>query len=228
MQALRPSGTGWQAVSTDGSVAAQAPLVVLAAGHATAALAGPATLPLQAVRGQLTFAHHPAASDLTGADPFPAVEWPRHPVNGDGSLLPAIPLGNRQVSVFGATYGRDDAATDLRPHEHRENVARLRALLPQWCERLAEPPAVEEWQGWAGVRAMSPDRLPIVGPLAAPAGAGASQTGHVPLWVCTAMGSHGLSHAIGCAELLAARLFGEPLALEPALAEALDARRFRR
>ncbi|MDB5879825.1 MAG: tRNA 5-methylaminomethyl-2-thiouridine biosynthesis protein MnmC, partial [Variovorax sp.] len=40
-------------------------------------------------------------------------------------------------------------------------------------------------------------------------------------WMCTAMGSRGLSFAALCAELLAARWHGEPLPLPTALADAL-------
>jgi tRNA 5-methylaminomethyl-2-thiouridine biosynthesis bifunctional protein len=42
------------------------------------------------------------------------------------------------------------------------------------------------------------------------------------------MGSRGLTFAVLCAELLAARLHGEPLPLERRLATALDVSRLRR
>ncbi|MFT4267896.1 MAG: FAD-dependent cmnm(5)s(2)U34 oxidoreductase, partial [Xenophilus sp.] len=64
------------------------------------------------------------------------------------------------------------------------------------------------------------DRRPLVGPLPglpAPAGSG--------LWVCTALGSRGLSFAALCAELLAARWHGEPLPVAAALARGLDTAR---
>ena len=49
---------------------------------------------------------------------------------------------------------------------------------------------------------------------------------HLPgLWACTAMGSRGLTLAVLCAELLAARLQGEPLPLDPRLARALGSER---
>ena len=62
-----------------------------------------------------------------------------------------------------------------------------------------------------------PDRLPLVGPVASTALPG--------LWVCTAMGARGLSRAVLCGELLAARLHAEPLPLEVRLAQTLATER---
>ena len=67
---------------------------------------------------------------------------------------------------------------------------------------------------WSQIRCAAPDRLPLVGPV------GASG-----VWVCTAMGSRGISLALLCAELLAAGLMGEPLPLEQRLARALGTQR---
>jgi tRNA 5-methylaminomethyl-2-thiouridine biosynthesis bifunctional protein len=63
------------------------------------------------------------------------------------------------------------------------------------------------------VRCATVDRRPLLAEMAG------------GLWVCTAMGSRGLTFAPLCAELLAARLHGEPLPLESKLAQALDARK---
>ena len=229
VQALQPAGTEWQAMRADGSIAAQAPLVVLAAGHATTKLAAPYALPLQAVRGQLTWVRHPIDVGNAAEGSRRSIALPPFPVNGHGSLLPDVPFGSERVCLFGATYGRDDEGIDVRTVEHERNLVRLHELLPgssgQWLAQAHD----EDRQGWAGVRAVAPDRLPMVGPLASPTDdARAAPMERMPLWVCTAMGSRGLSHAICCAELLAARLFGEPLAVEPALADALDVQRFHR
>jgi tRNA 5-methylaminomethyl-2-thiouridine biosynthesis bifunctional protein len=48
------------------------------------------------------------------------------------------------------------------------------------------------------------------------------------LWVNTAMGSRGLTLAVLCGELLAARWHHEPLPVEPQLAQALNAQRYQR
>ena len=70
-------------------------------------------------------------------------------------------------------------------------------------------------QNWSQIRCAAPDRLPLVGPIGPAPG----------LWACTAMGSRGISLSLLCAELLAARLMGEPLPLEQRLAQALGTER---
>jgi tRNA 5-methylaminomethyl-2-thiouridine biosynthesis bifunctional protein len=67
------------------------------------------------------------------------------------------------------------------------------------------------------VRATSPDRLPIVGPWP-PADAAA-------VWLCTALGARGITFASLCAELLVARMHGEPLPISPRLAESVFSER---
>ena len=64
------------------------------------------------------------------------------------------------------------------------------------------------------MRCASADRRPLVGSLDPDLPDGP--------WLCTALGSRGLSFAVLCAELLAARWHGEPLPLPATLAQALD------
>jgi tRNA 5-methylaminomethyl-2-thiouridine biosynthesis bifunctional protein len=70
--------------------------------------------------------------------------------------------------------------------------------------------------GRVSFRPMSPDRLPIVGPLAASDG----------LWIINGFGARGMVFAAICAELLASRMDGEPLPVEDDLARAVDPARF--
>jgi tRNA 5-methylaminomethyl-2-thiouridine biosynthesis bifunctional protein len=79
--------------------------------------------------------------------------------------------------------------------------------------------AAIELQAWRGSRCVSADRLPLLGPL----NGDADQS----LWLCAAMGSRGLSLAVLCAEMLAARWGAEPLPVDAALARTLDADRGR-
>jgi tRNA 5-methylaminomethyl-2-thiouridine biosynthesis bifunctional protein len=91
-------------------------------------------------------------------------------------------------------------------------------LLPDTAEGL-QSVFEHSVRGWAGVRCSVPDRLPVVGPVdQAPAG----------LWINTAMGSRGLTLAVLCGELLAARWHHEPLPVEHQLAQALNAQRYQR
>ena len=215
---LRRTGHVWQALGTDGQVLASADLVVLAAAFATNQLLA-APLPLQAIRGQISWG-------LRALDGNDAAHFPPFPVNGLGSLVPAVPTGikaGQSAWYTGATFERDcadpepDAAT--RAHNHQANLDRLHSLLPATARHLA-PAFADPAQGlhsWSQVRCASPDRLPLVGPVDT-----ANQPG---LWASTAMGARGISFAVLCAELLAARIHGEPLPLELRLAQALGLER---
>ena len=90
---------------------------------------------------------------------------------------------------------------------------RLQALAPQLGAALAPLFDTGSVQAWTGVRCTSRDRRPLVGEWAP------------GLWLSTALGSRGLTFAALCAELMAARLHGEPLPLPQRLAQALDVRR---
>ncbi|HWI80398.1 FAD-dependent 5-carboxymethylaminomethyl-2-thiouridine(34) oxidoreductase MnmC [Ramlibacter sp.] len=198
---LQPHGDGWRLIGSDGEVLADAGLVVLAAAHRTAALL-PGALPLQPVRGQVSWGFQGAS-----------VQLPPFPVNGNGHFIPGVPVGRGTAWLCGSTYDRADADVEPRMQDHAANLGKLRLLLPLVADRLAPAFANGTVGAWTGVRCASADRRPYVGEV---------QPG---LWVSTAMGSRGLTFAALCGELLAARLHGEPLPLEPRLAAALDTAR---
>lgn len=198
----------WQAIGSGGRVLAQADLAVLAAALHTADLlppAGPAParpIRLHPVRGQVSW------NLLDEGPPLAA-----HPHNGKGHFLPEVALPEGRAWLCGSTYVRADRSLDVRPGEHLANLERLRLLLPEAAERLAPQFESGAVRAWTGVRCASGDRRPLVGEV------------EPGLWVCTALGSRGLTFAALCAELLAARLHGEPMPLPPRLAAALDAGR---
>ena len=180
---------------------------MLAAGYASRALAAGADtageLALQAIRGQVSWGRH---------GPGTAAALPAFPVNGHGSLAPAVPLPGEAGGlawVMGSSFERDNARAETRPEDDLHNFSRLQTLLPQTAHALAAKFETGQVQSWAGVRCATPSRLPALGPLAP------------GLWLCSGMGSRGLTFAALCAELLAARLHAEPLALEQRLAGAL-------
>jgi tRNA 5-methylaminomethyl-2-thiouridine biosynthesis bifunctional protein len=88
------------------------------------------------------------------------------------------------------------------------------------AQALAPQFAQGQVQAWQGVRCVTHDRLPLVGPL--------DEVASPTLWLCAGMGARGLSFSALCAELLAAELGGEPLPLESSLARALGTRRRQR
>jgi len=213
---LRRTGDGaWQALDATGQVLAEAEVVVVAAGPACNPLierVRGARLPLQSVRGQLSWGPQPAGAQ--GLPPFP--------VNGNGALVAHVPGADGPLWHLGSTFDRDEERLPLPPEEeaasHATNWQRLQSLVPAAVPALR--PAFEggaPLHAWASVRCTSADRLPIVGPVDAQALPG--------LWLCTAMGARGLTRAVLCGELLAARLQGEPLPLDAKLARAMGTER---
>jgi tRNA 5-methylaminomethyl-2-thiouridine biosynthesis bifunctional protein len=192
---------GWRLMDVHGRELERSALVVIAGGHASADLLQ-GQLPLQAVRGQVSWGFEEAHHNL-----------PPFPVNGNGHFIPHVPVGNGAAWFCGSTYGRGD--TDLAPRrsDHQENLTRLGSLLPAVEQQLVTAFSGRSVRAWTGVRCASADRRPLVGEL------------EPGLWVSTAMGSRGLTFSVLCAELLAARLHHEPLPLERRLAQALDALR---
>lgn len=204
---LRENNT-WQALDAADQEIASAELVVLTAGFASRALADSAgvgkTLALQPIRGQASWALHRPGLD----DNLPPV-----PVNGHGSLVPAVPLEAGLAWVAGSSFVRDDTGTELRREDEQYNWGKLQTLLPTVAQGLAAPFESGAVQGWARTRCATPSRLPSLGLLGA---------GETPdLWACCGLGSRGLTFAALCAELLAARLHGEPLPVEQRQADAL-------
>jgi tRNA 5-methylaminomethyl-2-thiouridine biosynthesis bifunctional protein len=210
---IRPAGDGsgdWLLEDDAGADIARAPLVVVTAGFGSRALLD-GRLDLHAVRGQVSM----------GAWRGPA---PARPVNGHGTFIAGVPLddGGAPGWIAGATFERGE--TSPRPSEaeiaaaHASNLARLALLLPERAAALA-PQFAGQPRTWSGIRCTASDRRPVVGPVDAALRPG--------LWTCTAMGSRGLTLGVLCAELLAARLHGEPLPLERSLARALSIERLR-
>ena len=213
VSSLRRIEGQWQACDADGAVIAAAPVVILANGMQSAALAQAAALPLQAIRGQVS--HLPAASlpDL----PFVLC--------GDGYLTGAV---NGLISV-GASYDRDDDDTALRADSQAGNLDKLRQLLPGVSPGI-DPAALA---GRVGFRCVSADRLPLVGALPDQeklAAGGEVQLRDAPRWPqlygLLAYASRGLIWAPLAAEIVACALEDEPAPLGKDLLALLDPARF--
>jgi len=202
---LLPNSDGWQAVSESGEVLARADLVVLAAAYDSRALAASvntAALELQPIRGQVSWGLNPS----TTLPPFP--------VNGHGSVIPAVPMQGGAAWVAGASFERDCAVPRIDPQDQLENLARLQKLMPEASASMTSQFSQGQVRDWAGIRCATPSRLPLVARVAQ------HSTG-AEVWVCAGMGSRGLTFAALCGELLAARLHGEPLPIEQRLALAM-------
>jgi len=204
----------WQ-VRQGEKVLAESSRVVIAAGPGSAALIASATSDgssprINPVRGQLSWG---LMADLPNDAPMP-----NSPVNGHGAFVHSVATEEGPAWFVGSTFDRLNHQAEVLDADHQENHHRLATLLPDTAQALAPlfgPGST--MRGWSGIRCGTIDRFPVVG--AVP---------HAPdgLWINAAMGSRGLTLALLCGEVLAARWEGEPLPVEAKLAKALDAARF--
>ncbi len=133
-------------------------------------------------------------------------------VNGNGHFIPAIPWqgsagDSTSIWLSGSTYEHDTPQNQVPGSAHLRpaaplvtaqglaaNLQRLQQLLPAAAQLLAAQHNAGLLRGWAGVRCTTRDRLPVVGALAQMQG----------VYVCTAMGSRGLSFSALCGQHVAA------------------------
>ncbi|MFG6485962.1 FAD-dependent 5-carboxymethylaminomethyl-2-thiouridine(34) oxidoreductase MnmC [Roseateles sp. BYS78W] len=207
--ALREADGGWQLLDANGQLIEQARLVVLAGGHGQLSLLGDLGEWAQGLvvqRGQLTH--------LADAPWQPGL-----PVAGDGYAI----ADGRGGAWCGATVQDGDLDPALRDADQTENLTRYARLAG-----LATPPQAP-LAGRVGWRLVAPDRLPLIGGLAAP-GALADQLRLQPrrpgLVVCTAFASRGITWAALAGQLVAALALGAPRPLEAELLDAVDPLRF--
>jgi tRNA 5-methylaminomethyl-2-thiouridine biosynthesis bifunctional protein len=185
--------------------------------------------PQRAVRGQVSL--------LNSADPG-APRRPRVAVAGAGYLLPL----QEGALLLGATSQEGDADSRTRETDHHHNLAQLAGLVGGDASAWRSL----GWQGRVGWRAVTPDRLPLIGAVvdaAAVSGAAGAAGGARPradrprfvprlrrtdsgLYVFTGLGSRGIGWAALGGQLLASWVAGSPSPLEADLREALDPARF--
>jgi len=175
------------------STVPEAPAVVLANSSEAPKLHAVPHLRLRKVRGQLTYV------------PEDGLDAPHVVLLRGGMVLPPVD----GVCVVGASYDIDDEDAAPRAESDAGNIERLANIIP-----LASIP--RNLQNRVAFRAVTPDRLPVVGKIAG------------GVYGAFAYGSRGLIWAALAAELIAAELEGEPLPLEGKLADAMHPRRFAR
>ena len=213
---LERFGDLWRVRDAQGQLLGQAPTLVVAGAFDSLALLQNLpgfAVPLNPLRGQVSFGHLHALSDTQRQ------QLPPFPVNGHGSFISGVPTPEGLPGWFiGATFERNCEQAPVREEDHAANQVRLATLLPALGEAMAGQFAPDRVQGWAGLRCTLPNRLPAVGPI---------DRQRLPgLWLSAGMGARGISLAVLCGELLAAWLNHEPLPLPEALAKHLAAERF--
>jgi tRNA 5-methylaminomethyl-2-thiouridine biosynthesis bifunctional protein len=199
-----PDAGGWRLESDDGRVW-DASSVVIANAWQAASLFPALTLPMIPVRGQMTrLPAHPLTSSLRCA------------LGYGGYIAPLDAEGGQWV---GATFERGETDAVVHSNAHQANLAKLAEIMPQAAEAFSH--AVENLSGWAGIRATTPDRLPIIGQAVDAHGEPASG-----LYVTLAHGARGaLSGPLG-GRFLAARILDLPVPVEADAMAAFDPARF--
>lgn len=199
-----------------------AEVVVIANGYQANAFAQTAHVPLKAVRGQMTF--------VLGNEQSARLKVP---VCGDGHIIPA----RGGIHSVGATYypGVEDMA--CYEGDDNQNITKFNSI-------LTEGVGARQIAGhWAGVRAVTPDYLPLVGPVANAEGFRQQFASlatdskrwiplpgvyHDGLYVCAGFGSRGLTTIPLSAQWLAAIINKELGSLPRTMVQSLSPARFLR
>ena len=226
-QLIRQSSS-WQLIDNNNLAVAQADHVIIANAHACQDLLNSVRtvhqhsansrpqIPITPLRGQVTLGHMHSLNQVL-REKLPTV-----PVNGHGSYMGNLPaLQNSSEGpywIVGSSFQRYEFDTTVREEDQQSNLKQWAELMPAWHDEILENVDVSKTQGWAGVRAALPDRLPAVGAFQHPDFEG--------LQVCTGMGARGISWSVLCGELLASKLNHEPLPMAATLAKLMAAARF--
>lgn len=218
---LEKQGDQWHITGQDGQIIFCADRVVIALGVYSGTLPLVPWLPLQSLRGQISYIRPTARSAALD-----------RVLCHDGYITPPV----NGVQYIGATFQKEDpAAPDIRTEDHRENVQKLAAALPDLG--ITDECVTG---GRTGYRAATPDRLPMIGPAPeeaalleafAPLRRGPDRSGHaVPLhdglYISTGYGAHGMTGAPLGGEIIAAMIDDEVLPIPHIMAEKLAPARF--
>lgn len=199
-----------------------APVVILANGHKINHFQQTSYLPAKPIRGQMTAIS--ATKDSARL---------QIPLCAEGHVLP----GKNGLHRFGATYELGVDNPELRSQDDIINLSRLEKTTPNivWSGQVKEH--------WAGIRASTPDYLPLVGQIAIKeefvsifsglasnskrwiAHPGAYYKG---LYACAGFGSRGLTAIPLCAEWLASSINNETGYLPRNIIQSLSPARFLR
>ena len=182
----------WHLLDAQGRATSTADDVVLANGYGAATLMKTA-LDLRPVRGQVSMLR------AQGAGPVAAVCQ-------EGYVTPAID----GLHIVGSTYDEGDDDLQHRNEDNQANIARAQRMLPMTFTQ----PDLCASRTWSGVRCVTRDRRPLLGPL--------DEGLHLNL----ALGSRGFTWSPLAAELLASSISGAPLPLPRNVLRALSPHRF--
>jgi tRNA 5-methylaminomethyl-2-thiouridine biosynthesis bifunctional protein len=187
---LAPKDGQWALMDEQGETLALVDQVVVAAGWGTASLLP--QLPLNPVGGQ---------ADWVAGPTLRPTAWGGYAVPTKDGLL------------YGATHERGVTAPEVTTEASQTNLVTLAKALPKLAETI---PACGPAQARVAVRATTPDRLPISGPVG-------DQPG---LYVLSGLGSRAFCVAPLLAEDIASQILNRPSPLPRASRERLSPARF--
>ena len=204
----------WCAVDPSGAPIAAAPYCIVATALDAPRLLRLHHAPIRPVRGRLSLVNAPALVPLRAA------------ISGAGTLARI----SADTFAVGATYEVGEIAQPASAAEttdvHRGNLQRLARLLHAPID--AAPIGLFD-----ATRCVARDRLPLVGAVADESIRDVSRGAHLAdlprvggLYASFAFGSRGLALAPLAAELIAAKIEGEPWPVERDLAARIDSARF--
>ena len=211
----------WHALNKHGALVAEAEVVILANALSLNNLPQTEWCRLKPKRGQITTI--PAAKCST---------QPLKVICADAYITP-IQDGHLMA---GASFVANDISTEVRDTEHEENMEKIKRLLPDFS-----PLPLADVFGRAAIRAVSADRLPVVGPVADKKSFARDFTGAAKgacnrhystpeyltgLYVASGFGSRGMAWIPICAEALACIINNEPIPFNQPIANAIHPNRF--
>jgi tRNA 5-methylaminomethyl-2-thiouridine biosynthesis bifunctional protein len=212
----------WQVWDAD-ALLADVPVVVVCGANDITDFQQMAHLPLEPVRGQITrLPATPASAQLKAV------------VCTEGYVSPA----RDGTHCIGATFSPGERSLESRIDDHADNLAMLKHLSPALHNSLGGTALdAAQLSGRVALRCVSPDYLPLAGPLLDAAllaeryvVGSRLPVEHLPwldgLYINAGHGSKGLLTAPLCAEIIAAMLEHEPLPVDAGLARTLDPNRF--
>ena len=178
-------------------------------------------IPLDPVRGQITYLSQ-------GKNP------PKDVLCGKGYVIPPLNLDGKMTIVTGASFHRGDRDLSLRAEDHMENITQAKKLWPD----IGHSTVIG---GRCALRAYSPDHLPICGPMPdlAQYHSSYSTLKHGPkhkefppasyqpnLYITAGLGARGFLVAPLLADIMAALISGAPLPIARKIYESLHPGRF--
>ncbi|MBQ77517.1 MAG: hypothetical protein CL692_02930 [Cellvibrionales bacterium] len=225
---LEKKSTAWRAHDQQGN-AFDSDIIVITSGHLSHQFEQTAWLPLRFMRGQTT--------DLAATTESQKL---RLAICKEGYSTPA----DNGYHSIGSSYSKDNELA-LSPQDHLDNIQKLRASLANnsdWYRQLeASQESLASLNGRVGFRCVTPDYLPIVGPVAekndflkrfnslkkdAKKTPEQRAVSHCGLFVNTGFGSHGYTTAPLAARLLVAQIEATPIPLGDKITQAIAPNRF--